>query len=78
MVNESRMEGELEQGETNGYFCSELMAAAFKHLGLLPTDPSNPFYLPASRYYPLDFSEKGELKLEKGHLDFERDIVFEE
>ena len=71
------MEGELELGETNGYFCSELIAATYKHLGLLPSDKSHPSYLPASRYYPLDFSEKGELKLEAGHLDFERDIVFE-
>ena len=76
MVNESRREGELELGETNGYFCSELTAATYKHLGLLSTDKNSPNYLPASRYYPLDFTEKGEIKLESGYLGEERDIIF--
>ena len=44
------------------------MAAAYKHLGLLASDKSNQNYLPASRYYPLDFTDKGELKLETGYL----------
>ena len=56
MVNENDREGELELGQTNGYFCSELVAATYKHLGLLTSEKDHHKYLPASRYYPVDFT----------------------
>lgn len=42
------------------YFCSELVASAYKCLGLLPKDVS------ASQYWPGNFSAKGELNLLEG------------
>jgi hypothetical protein len=66
----------LGNNETNGYFCSELAAAAYKRLGLLSSDKSSDRYLPASRFYPKDFSEKAGLELEKGKLGEERDLLF--
>ena len=76
MVDESRKEGELSSNETNGFFCSELAAATYKHLGLLTSNKASPDYLPASRFYPKDFSDRGALKLEVGYLGEERDLVF--
>ena len=76
MVDDKSREGELDTGETNGYFCSELIAATYKHLGLLESDRRGERYVPASRYYPLDFTSKGELRLGGGRLGEECDLVF--
>lgn len=46
--------------EDRGYFCSELVAKAFKSVGLLDEKKSS------GRYWPVDFSERSELKLKKG------------
>ena len=46
--------------DKKGYFCSELVAMAYKTLGILPGKK------PASRYWPGDFSDKKELILING------------
>jgi hypothetical protein len=43
--------------EKRGFFCSELVAMAYKVLGLLPERP------PASRYWPGDFYDKKNIQL---------------
>jgi hypothetical protein len=52
---------EVDEDTFNGdksYFCSELVASAYRCLGLLPKD------VPASQYWPGNFSNKGGLKLQ--------------
>jgi len=57
--------------DKKGYFCSELIAAAYKEMGLLPEHP------PASKYYPghfADFSlplQKNAMLLEGLLIDFD-------
>ncbi len=46
--------------ENKGYFCSELIASAYKTLGLLPR------HISSAQYWPGTFSAEGKLKLEKG------------
>ena len=46
--------------DTKSYFCSELIASAFKRIGLLPADVS------ATQYWPQAFSIKSEIDLLKG------------
>mmetsp|Transcript_29375 Transcript_29375/g.29105 ORF Transcript_29375/g.29105 Transcript_29375/m.29105 type:complete len:125 (-) Transcript_29375:3-377(-) len=49
-----------DNSKKQGFFCSELVAAAYKSIGLLPEKP------PASKYWPGDFSEKKKIQLLKG------------
>jgi len=58
--------------EKRTFFCSELVARLYKELGLLNEDKAS------TRYYPVDFSEKGSLKFEKKdiYLHPERLIAF--
>ena len=49
-----------EPEDKRGFFCSELVAMAFKAIGLLPETP------PASKYWPGDFAEPKPIKLLKG------------
>ena len=55
------------------YFCSELVASAYKRLGLLPKEVS------ASQYWPGSFSNKGGIALvqEGARLEDEQEIEFE-
>lgn len=48
---------EKKLGDKGGYFCSELVAMAYKVIGILPKD------VPESRYWPGDFSDKKNIKL---------------
>jgi len=50
----------LDLQEKEGYFCSELAAAAYKHLGFLPKEKSS------SQYWPVSFSLKENLQLING------------
>ena len=52
-------EGAPADGET-GFFCSELVAHAYKTLGLLPDER------PAAGYWPVDFGEASKLALQRG------------
>jgi hypothetical protein len=55
-----------------GFFCSELVAAAYKRVGLLPQD------IPSSKYWPGDFAEIKVLPLFKGaRLHYEQLIDFD-
>ena len=45
-----------DPGDKKGFFCSELIATAYKILGLLPDDK------PSSKYWPGDFDD-GKLEL---------------
>ena len=49
-----------EEVQIREFFCSELVAAAFMEMGLLPTEP------PANHYLPKDFAAHGRLRLLKG------------
>jgi hypothetical protein len=53
-----------------GYFCSELVAAFYKRLGLLPESVS------ASKYWPGSFSQKSKLCLLNGALGPEMIVDF--
>lgn len=55
--------------ERKGYFCSELVAAAYQHIGLLPKDPH------ASKYWPCHFSQSEELPLRECCLGSELLVV---
>jgi uncharacterized protein YycO len=45
--------------ETKSYFCSELLASAYKRIGLLPEDVS------ATQYWPSAFSARANMELRK-------------
>ena len=60
-------------GEYKGYFCSQLVAAAYNHMGLLTDDIDIGYYLPGS------FSKDYDLELKKGiELSVEYIIDFSE
>ena len=61
---------EEQKGRT--YFCSELVAAFYKSLGIL--DP----HKASTQYWPVSFSDSKTLPLLRGRLEPERVIVFEE
>jgi hypothetical protein len=61
-----------EEEKSRTYFCSELVAAFYKKLGLLPQEKAT------TQYWPVTFSDARELELLRGSLDHERIIVFEE
>jgi len=46
--------------ENKGYFCSELIASAYKTLGILPK------HISSAQYWPGTFSAENNLKLENG------------
>lgn len=57
--------------EDKSYFCSELVASAYKCMGILPKDIS------ASQYWPGTFSNKGKLNfLMNSKLEDEQIIEF--
>ena len=66
----SAWEGPFGQNETDlsSLFCSELVAEAYQHMGLLSRRK------PSNEYTPRDFSEEGNLKLKKGRLGKEQVI----
>jgi hypothetical protein len=45
-----------DENDESGFFCSELVATAYKELGLLTRDTSSANYQPACNFYPKDFS----------------------
>ena len=51
-----------DPGDEKNFFCSELVASAYKKLGLLPKNISSGSYL------PWHFTDRGKLKLVKGAL----------
>lgn len=55
--------------ELSSIFCSELVAAAYQRMGLLPDDP------PSNEYTPADFSSDAGLVLIEGTLGPERAIT---
>lgn len=55
----SKMERTQEEEEGKTYFCSELVARLYKELGILDESKSS------TSYYPVDFSQKGGLKITK-------------
>lgn len=61
-----------EEERSRTYFCSELVAAFYKKLGLLPQEKAT------TQYWPVSFSQARELELLRGTLDHERIIVFED
>ena len=58
-------------GEENTFFCSELVASSYKSMGLLSSE------IPASNYWPGDFSIDKNLNLIGAKLGRERVIDFE-
>jgi hypothetical protein len=64
--------------DESGFFCSELAATVYKELGLLTRDKESENYQPACKFYPKDFSERGERKLDKGELSPEYTIFFDD
>ena len=58
--------------DNKGYFCSELVASAYKVLGILPKNISS------AQYWPGSFSAEEKLPLEnKAKLTEERLVVFD-
>ena len=60
----------MEPGSENTFFCSELVASAYRKLGLLPKEKSS------ARYWPRDFSEDSGITLCRGVLKAERVLNF--
>lgn len=58
----STIERTVEQEEKKTYFCSELVARLYKELGLLDSSRSS------TSYYPVDFTDKGNLKIIKPYV----------
>lgn len=52
-----------------GFFCSELVAAAYQHIGILPKSP------PASKYWPSNFCQSSKLPLIEASMSAELVIV---
>ena len=56
--------------ESDGFFCSELVAKAYQEMGLITNS------VPASRFWPGDFSENSKLGLIEANLQQEKVIDF--
>ena len=56
---------QLTKEDLSSLFCSELVAEAYQALSLLDE------YKPSNEYTPADFSDKGKLQLQRGHLGTE-------
>lgn len=70
---EETLPTEIPEGKTREmYFCSQLVAKAYKTMGLIDQNRSS------KKYWPKDFSDRGQLKLLRGELQPERIIVFDE
>ena len=67
-----------QSSEEVGFFCSELVAAIYKDLGLLTRDEKDPDFKPGCNFYPVHFTQKYELKLKKGTLSDEYILHFHE
>lgn len=65
-----RRAGNKRPGSEEGFFCSELVASAYKHVGLLPPQT------PASNYLPGDFAREKRLDL-LGGARFEADYLID-
>ena len=70
------LESMADDDEKNGhqydsFFCSQLVAAAYKFLGLLPKEKST------TQYWPVDFSQSQDLGMIEGSLGSEYLINFE-
>lgn len=65
-----RRAGNKRPGSEEGFFCSELVASAYKHIGLLPSE------VPASNYLPGDFARERRLEL-LGGARFEADFLID-
>lgn len=64
--------GNVNPGEETGFFCSELVASAYKAMGVISSE------FCASKYWPQDFSKEKEIIMEAGaRLDRELLIDFE-
>ena len=59
-----------QDDDFSSLFCSQLVAGAFKRLGLLPHDQ------PANNYLPEDFAARRQLPLLNGHLGREHVVMF--
>ena len=60
-----------EDEKSRTYFCSELIAACYKYMGLLEKEK------PSSTYIPKDFSDKGSINMiNNSALEPERRIIF--
>lgn len=55
--------------ESDGYFCSQLVAAGYKSLGLIPNGT------PSSSFWPGDFSSKKDLQLSHGAYLSEEQVI---
>ena len=70
--NKPEIVKEGQKIEHESFFCSELVAAALKALGLLPAS------IPCSQYWPVTFSQEKVIKFEKdAKLDLEMVINFD-
>lgn len=65
-----------QKPEEVGFFCSELVAALYKDLGLITRNPSDPDYKPGSNFIPYHFTQRHDLKLLKGTLSDEYILHF--
>jgi hypothetical protein len=66
-----------DENDESGFFCSELVATAYKELGLLTRDHNSDNYQPACKFYPKDFSERSGRKLDSGELSPEYALHFD-
>jgi hypothetical protein len=64
--------------EEVGFFCSELVAAIYKDLGLLTRDTESPHFKPGSNFIPYHFTQKYDIHLEEGSLSGEYILHFNE
>ena len=60
MMQNSLLNSQLELKEKEGFFCSELAASLYKHIGILPKDRSS------SSYWPVHFTLNENLQLING------------
>lgn len=60
-----------------GFFCSELIAAIYKDLGLLTRDPESANFKPGCNFIPYNFTQKYGLQLEEGYLSDEYILHFD-
>lgn len=70
-LNPSKIFKNKTPGEENNFFCSELVASAYRYLGLLPKS------IKSSTYLPGHFSSKNKLDLENASLGQEFVIDFQ-
>ena len=70
-LNPSKIFKNKTPGEENNFFCSELVASAYRHLGLLPKS------IKSSTYLPVHFSSKSKLDFLNASLGQEYVIDFQ-